>query len=169
MNEKEEIEKATADIFIKLYNTKMGSSFSIIEYSDAPDIQCTDPHKNKFNFEITLTEDKPNDIKALLGRSDHKRWEKTISEIKTGKTKAYEVVSCLQGNVTETIISRIKPKFKKDYGKNVALVIRDTSPLNWEWDTAIDQIKLQLNLNENPFNKGIWIITYTMDKIYRIA
>ena len=72
MNEKEAIEKATADAFIELYNSETGSSFSIIEYSDAPDIRCQDPEKNKFNFEITLTEDRPKDIQANLGRSDQR-------------------------------------------------------------------------------------------------
>jgi hypothetical protein len=37
LNEKEAIERATADAFITLYNTEMGTSFSIVEYSDAPD------------------------------------------------------------------------------------------------------------------------------------
>jgi hypothetical protein len=55
MNEKEAIEKATADAFIALYNTEYGSSFFIEEYSDAPDIRCKDADGNIFNFEITLT------------------------------------------------------------------------------------------------------------------
>jgi len=43
LNEKEAIERATADAFIELYNRKMGTSFSIIDHSDAPDIRCVDP------------------------------------------------------------------------------------------------------------------------------
>ena len=64
MNEKEAIGKATADAFIRLYNTEMGKFFSITEYSDAPDIRCQDPNGNTFNFEITLTEDNLKDIQA---------------------------------------------------------------------------------------------------------
>jgi hypothetical protein len=72
LNEKEAIEKATADAFIELYNREMGTSFSITEYSDAPDIRCRALKGNKFNFEITLTEDRKKDIAAALGRSDHR-------------------------------------------------------------------------------------------------
>ena len=36
-NEKEKIERATADAFINLYNRQLGSSFRIVKYSDAPD------------------------------------------------------------------------------------------------------------------------------------
>ena len=171
MNEKEAIEKATADAFIKLYNSETGSSFSIIEYLDAPDIRCRDIEGKQFNFEITLTEDRLKDIQANLGRSDHRSLEslrKHLAEVKAGKANPLERVSCLQGNVTAMIVGRIKPKLKKDYGDNVALVIRDVSPIGWDWDMVIDQIKSQLNLERNPFDRGIWIITYQKDKIYRI-
>jgi hypothetical protein len=55
LNKKEGIEKETADAFIELYNTEMGTAFSIVEYSDAPDIRCIDSEGNTFNFEVTLT------------------------------------------------------------------------------------------------------------------
>lgn len=171
MNEKEAIEKATADAFIKLYNSETGSSFTIVEYSDAPDIRCKDPDNNTFNFEITLTEDRPKNIQANLGRSDHRNLDalkKHLEEVKAGKANPLERVSCLQGNVTEMIVCRIQPKLKKDYGNNVALVIRDASPIGWDWDMVIDQIRSQLDLEKNPFDKGIWIITYQKDKIYKI-
>ena len=171
MNEKEAIEKATADAFIKLYNSEFGTSFSIVEHSDAPDIRCKDPDGNTFNFEITLTEDRPGDIQANLGRSNHRSLESLkehLVNVKAGRSNPFERVSCLQGNVTAMIISRIKPKLKKDYGNNVALVIRDASPIDWDWDMVIDQIKSQLDLERNPFDKGIWIITYRKDKIYSI-
>ena len=171
MNEKEAIEKETADAFIKLYNTETGKSFSIDEYSDAPDIRCIDSEGNSFNFEVTLTEDRPKDIQAALGRSDHRSIEalkKHLADVKAGKAHPLDRVSCLQGNVTEMIVSRIQPKLKKDYGANAALVIRDASPVGWDWDMVIDQIKSQLNLDRNPFDKGIWIITFRKDKIYRI-
>ena len=100
MNEKEAIEKATADAFIKLYNSEMGTSFSIVEYSDAPDICCQDLKGNRFNFEITLTEDRPKDIQALLGRSNHRSLEalkKHLADIKSGKANPLDRTSCLQG------------------------------------------------------------------------
>ncbi len=88
MNEKEAIEKATADAFIKLYNLEMATSYSIAEHSDFPDIRCKDKDGNKFNFEITLTEDRPKDIQAALGRSEHRSVEslkKHLAEVKAGK------------------------------------------------------------------------------------
>ena len=66
------------------------------------------------------------------------------------------------------IVSRIQPKLKKDYGSNVALVVRDASLVGWDWDMVINQIKAQLNFERNPFDKGIWIITYLKDNIYRV-
>ena len=66
------------------------------------------------------------------------------------------------------IVSRIKPKLKKDYGPNVALVIRDTSPLDWAWDVTTDIIAELLNLEHNPFEKGIWLISYSKDRIYKL-
>jgi hypothetical protein len=171
LNEKEAIEKATADAFIELYNSEMGASFSIIKYSDAPDIRCQDPEGNKFSFEITLTEDRLKDIKANLGRSDHKSLDslkKHLEDVKAGKANPLGRASCLQGNVTEMIVSRIQPKLKKDYGSNVALVVRDASLVGWDWDMVINQIKAQLNFERNPFDKGIWIITYLKDNIYRV-
>ncbi len=171
MNEKEAIEKATADAFIKLYNSKMGTSFSIVEYSDAPDIRCKDKEGNTFNFEITLTEDRPKDIQASLGRSDHRSLEnlkKHLKEVKDRKANPLERVSCLQGNVTEMIVSQIQPKLNKDYGPNAALVIRDSSPIDWAWDVVTDQIADMLNLVRNPFGKGIWMISYSKDRIFRL-
>ena len=177
MNEKEAIEKATADAFIQLYNSEMETSFSINEYSDAPDIHCKDPEGKKLNFEITLTEDRPKDIQASLGRSDHKSMEslkRHLEDVKAGKAKPLHRASCLQGNVTKIIVSRIENKLKKDYGSDVALVVRDTSPVGWDWGMVIEQIKTQveekiekLNFKRNPFDKGIWIITYLKDQVYR--
>ncbi len=168
---KKAIEKATADAFIKLYNTEMGTSFSIVEYSDSPDIRCKDPEGNTFNFEITLTEDWPKDIQALLGRSDHLSIEalrQHLSKVKVGKASPLERVRCLQGNVVEMIVTRIQPKLEKDYGHNVALVIRDSSPIGWDWNLVVDHIKNRLNLLRNPFDKGIWVISYSKDKIFRL-
>lgn len=172
MNEKEAIEKATADAFVELYNRQMGTSFSIMEYSDAPDIRCKDQKGNIFNFEITLTEDRSKDIQAALGRSNHRSIEalrQHLADVRAGKANPLERVSCLQGNVTEMIVNRVLPKLQKDYGSNVALVIRDASPICWDWDLAVNNIKSMIPSQRNPFDKGIWIISFRKDKIYRIT
>ncbi len=171
MNEKEAIEKATADAFVELYNSKMGTSFSIVEYSDSPDIRCKDKYGNILNLEITLTEDRPKDIQAALGRSDHRSvnsLKQHLKEVKAGRSNPLDRASCLQGNVKRMIVSRIQSKLKKDYGSNVALVIRDSSPLDWAWDAVTDEIVDHLNLDQNPFDKGIWLISYSKNRIYRI-
>lgn len=171
MNEKEAIEKATADAFIKLYNCEMGTSFSIVEYSDSPDIRCKDTEGNTFNLGITLTENRPKDIQAVLGRSDHKSQEalkKHLEEVKAQKANIFERASGLQDNVTAMIVSRIQPKLNKDYGPNAALVIRDCSRLDWDWDIVTDQIKNMLNLERNPFDKGVWIISCSKNKLFRL-
>jgi len=161
MNENNKIEKITADAFIALYNLKNKSKYIIISYSDAPDIRCKDDSDNIFNFEITLTEDRPGDIQALLNRSDHK----TSQSLSTHKCKGS---SCLQSNVIETVVSRIQKKLDKDYGPNTALVVRDTTPTPWNWQNVIDQIGSDLDLSRNPFDRGIWVISNTLDKIYEI-
>jgi hypothetical protein len=172
LNEKESIEKTTGDAFVKLYNREMGTSFSVIEYSDAPDIRCKDMQGNDFNFEITLTEDRPKDIQAMLGRSDHRSIEalrQHLADVRCGRANPLERVSCLQGNVTDMILNRIKPKLRKDYGSNVALVIRDASPVPWDWNLVVDHIRNMLSAERSPFDKGVWIITHRMDRIYRIV
>ena len=171
MNEKEAIEKATADAFVPLYNSLMETSFSIIEHSDAPDFRCEDSAGNSFNFEVTLTEDRPKDIQALLGRSDHRSPEalkKHLSDVRAGKAHPMERVSCLQGNVSAMIEECVKRKLRKDYGADCALVVRDTSPLNWDWDIVADQIKGELNLERNPYDRGVWVISHSKDKIFRL-
>jgi hypothetical protein len=178
LNEKQAIEKATADAFITLYNSEMETSFSTVEYSDAPDVRCKDPDGNILNFEITLTEDRPKDIQALLGRSDHRNVEslkKHLADVKTGKANPLQRTSCLQGNVTEMIVDRILSKWKKHYGPHTALVIRDTSPVEWDWEVVIKQIKTSLEnrlkkekLARTPFDRGIWILANTKDRIFRI-
>jgi hypothetical protein len=171
LNEKEAIEKAVADAFIKLYNCEMGTSFCIVEYADAPDIRCKDSEGNKINFEITVTEDRPKDIQAALGRSKHRSKDaliKHLAEVRAGKANPLDRGSCLQGNVTAMIVARIQSKLKNNYGSSVALVVRDSSPVSWDWDCVTDQIKSRLNLQRNPFDKGIWILSFGKDRIYRI-
>ena len=109
-----------------------------------------------------LTEDNEKDIKALLGRSEHKSLEYAR---KYGMGKA----SSLFGNVLEQAYHKIYKKMSKDYGTNVALVIRDVSPIGWDWDFCIKNLINRLKDIHNPFHKGIWILTsYQQDKTFRV-
>lgn len=171
MNEKEAIEKATADAFIELYNSEMDTSFSISEYSDAPDIRCKDQEGNSLNLEITQTEDQPGDIQTALGRSDQsslEALEKHNAAVREYMADRLEGVNLLQGNVSEMIAGKIQPKLSKDYGLNAALVIRDSSRTGWDWNLVADQIISLLDLKHNPYDKGIWIITNSKDRIFRL-
>lgn len=163
MTEKKKIEKATAEKFIEAYNTNFKTSFVVKEQSDHPDIICEDRGGNQLKLEITLTEDKDKDIKALLGRSEHKSLEYL-------KEHGMGPVSVLSGNVMEHAYHRILGKMSKDYGINVALVVRDVSPLEWDWNMCIPEIAKKLKDIPNPFNEGVWILTTSQNqnKIFRV-
>jgi hypothetical protein len=47
-------------------------------------------------------------------------------------------------------------------------VIRDTSPLDWDWTDIINEIKDNWDLNKIIFDLGIWILNYDMNKISRV-
>ncbi len=163
MTEKEKIEKSTAEKFIVAYSENFGTTFAFKEQSDHPDIICADKNSNELKLEITLTEDQDNDIKALLGRSEHKNLEYV-------KKHGMGPASSLSGNVMEHAYSRILSKVSKNYGTNVALVVRDASPLDWNWDMCLPELKMKLNGVSNPFDKGVWILTtpQNRNKIFRV-
>jgi len=170
MNEKTNIEHGTADGFLRLYNPHHGTDYEIVEVSDAPDIRCRDSEGRELNLEITTTEDNDRDIQALLGRSDHlsiEALEKHNERVAAGLEKPK--YNSLSGNVSDKLIDRIKCKLIKDYGGNVALVIRDTSGCDWEWDEVEDEIRNRLDLSRNPFEKGIWVLSRVKDKLFRIV
>ena len=72
MDEKAAIERATAEGFLRLYNKETGNTFVVTGVGDAPDIKCQDNQGKTLNLEISLTEDRPRDIQAALGRSEHR-------------------------------------------------------------------------------------------------
>ncbi len=174
MTEKEAIELETAEKFIDLYNSQMGTSFSIVKHSDAPDFHYQDKKGTELKFDVTLTEDHPGDIQGFLGRSDA---IPTIEEMKRhtealdrGEASIFDVGSCLQGNVFQMAKNRIQCKIDKmRYGSNTALVVRDTSGLPWSWETVLGDLASSLDLRNNPFDKGIWLIAFSSNKIFRIV
>ncbi len=171
MNEKKQNELSTAEAFLELYNSKNSTSYSIVKHDDTPDFQCKDQESNKLNLEITLSQDREKDIQAALGRSNSRNFEKLkrhIEDVKAGKANPLEGVSCSHGSVLEMMVKCIEPKLKKDYGSNVALVIRHVSGIFWKWHLIEDQIKERLDLSRNTFAKGIWIISNSLDEIYRL-
>ena len=172
MTEKKFIELEIAKKFINLYNSQMSTSFSIVKHSDAPDFHCRDNEDTELKLEITLTEDRHGDIQALLGRSNARSLEAMKhhnEKVKRGEASIFESVSCLQGNVFQMAKNRIQPKLDKDYGSNTALVVRDVSPLGWSWETVRDDLASSLDLRNNPFDKGIWLISFSSNQIFQIV
>lgn len=169
MDEKKAIEKATAEGFLKLFNGHFRADFAIVELGDTPDVRCRDSRSNELNLEITLTEDHARDIQAALGRSNHKSIEALkLHNERVAQGKEKPQFSALLGNVLDHAAERISEKLLKSYGSNVALVVRDSSGVDWEWDSVIDDLKAKLNLARNPFDKGIWILNVSKTKLYQV-
>jgi hypothetical protein len=159
LSEKEQIEYATAIGFLALYNPEFGTDYSITEHGDSPDIRCFDSAGNGLNLEITMTEDWSGDIQANLGRSN----QRDIDMVHLLPT------NCLNAEVLDHAYTRIHRKLNKDYGSSVALVLRDTSGADWDWDMVADELKTRLEMNRIPFDKGIWIINNWKSRMFRIT
>lgn len=162
MSEIKSIEYYTAEAFLKLYNSIYGTYYKVVEISEAPDVICEDETGNKLKLEITISEDRNGDIQAMLGRSNSR-------DIDVMKAQGF-TASCLQGEVFRIIKDRIQSKLNKDYGKNVALIVRHSSPLPWNIDLISDNLRESLDLSNNKFDKGIWVIIIfnSENKIFRI-
>lgn len=171
MNEKQTIEAGTAESFLHLYNAVNGTSFRIVRYGDAPDIECEDCNGRKLNLEITLTEDSPRDIQASLGRSDHRSIESLRThngEVRAGRAEPLDRASSLDGNVACSLILRLRSKLKKRYGSHTALVIRDSSGVDWDWDLELHHLRAKFASEKNPFDEGVWIVNCTKDRLFRL-
>lgn len=174
MDEKGQIEWATAEAFLDIYNENHGNDYKVIEHSDSPDFCCENISKDRLNLEITLIEDQDGAIQALLGRSNNfslDELKRHIASVKAGKeeplfTSSQEAATRLKNRICE--------KLKKDYGPSVALVVRDTSRLDLEWDSQIgdisEWIRMKIEKRKSPFDKGVWIFNKDKDirKIWRL-
>jgi len=72
------------------------------------------------------------------------------------------------GNVLDQAVERIEKKLIKRYGPQTALVIRNSSPLPWNWYNVKDQMISRFNLSTNPFDKGIWILDYDRTNLFEM-
>jgi hypothetical protein len=170
MSEKQAIEKATAEGFLVLYNQLQGTDFRIVEMSDAPDVRCKDSHGKTLNLEITSTEDCPGDIKAILGRSNSRSLESLRAHnerVARGEKQCR--VNSLSNEVIDQLVERLRDKMMNDYGLNAALVVRDTSGVDWDWDNVIPVIRSQLGFTNHPFSQGIWILSRAKNRLFQIG
>ena len=170
MNEKEQIEQATAEGFLSLFNSQQGTDYQVFKLSDAPDVICKDSQGNQLNLELTMTEDKAGDIKAALGRSnanDLDALKEHLERVKSGQEDVQ--YSSLSGDVSAALVKCIMKKLAKRYGPNTALVVRDISSVDWDWDLEIDAIKERIASMPNHFDKGIWILNRGKTRLHRIT
>ena len=169
MSEKQAIEKATAEGFLVLYNQLQGTDFQIVEMSDAPDVRCVDSLGKTLNLEITTTEDRPGDIKAVLGRSNGRSLEALRAHVeRVARGEEQPQFSSLSDEVSDQLVERLQSKMMNDYGSNAALVVRDTSGVDWDWDDVIPAIRSRLELTKNPFSQGIWVLSRVKDRLFQI-
>ena len=187
MNVKRRIEVSTADAFLAHYNRQEGTSYRVVEHDDAPDVRAFDEQGEVFQFDIVQTEDRPGDIKAALGRSEDRSLKalgQHVEEVRAGKADPRHRASNLSENVTDSNVidslkARLRDKLIMRYGANTALVIRDTSGVDWDWDLVQSfQEILHLVLKElskkhnrvveNPYDRGIWLVSRSKDRVFRL-
>ena len=90
-------------------------------------------------------------------------------KVRAGKVSPLELVSLLTDNVTDMVVCRIQEKMKKRYGPNTALVVRDTSGIDWDWELVIEELHSRLKEVSNPFDKVIWILSSRKNRIFRVV
>lgn len=169
MSEKQAIEKATAEGFLVLYNQLQGTDFRIVEMSDAPDVRCVDSLGKALNLEITITEDRLGDIKAVLGRSNSRSLEALRPHgERVARGEEQPQFSSLSDEVSDQLVGRLQSKMMNHYGSYTALVVRDTSGVDWDWSYVIPTIRSRLDLTKNPFSQGIWVLSRAKDRLFQI-
>lgn len=175
MTEKQAIERATAEGFLELYNDRFGTDYEIVDMPAPPDpdVQCADSRGRRLNLEITVTEDQRNDIKGLLGRSDHLSLEALrANNERRGPPMFRAFTDSPDGRptVVDQLVARLAAKLRNDYGSGVALDIRDSSPIGWDWDEVVDLIRSRLNVSTCPFDRGVWIFSRgSEDRLFAIV
>ena len=156
MNEKEKIEKSTVDAFVKLFNEREKEDYVVEKYSDAPDAMCKNSSGQAMQVEVTLTEDRPGDLPWTLGRFKER----------PGKSR---IGSCLGGNVLNQLKKRLDDKIKKRYGERTALVVRDSSGVDWDWEHIADDIQRLIDDKGNPYDMGIWVVNRAKTRLHRLT
>ena len=146
MNENEKIERGTAEKFLQLYNQQMATSYTIVCHSDNPDFQCKDNATGEqMGLEVTNLEDVSGDLKYILGRGQG------------------QGVRCFNEDTLERFRQRVAEKCRKDYGPNVALVLRQVAPLwsdvDWEMYREDFQVLIPAECKK-IYSKGIWVLTW---------
>jgi len=170
-NEKQQIELATAEGFFALYNAQFQTSYTVTHIAgdgEAPDVLAENEAGQEFNLEITLTENRPGDIAATLGRSDNRSIDalkRHLEAVRTGKERPQ--ITSLPDNALSVLLQRIDKKLIKRYGRNTALIVRDTSIL-WDWEQVLPSIQQHLDGKTIPFDLGIWLLAFNKTSLIQV-
>ncbi len=169
--EKKAIERATAELFLTAYNVEFNHSYRVVGQPEppAPDVLCEDTTGGPLKLEITMLQDRPSDIASLLGRSDTHSLEhlrEQMKRVNRGEISALDTVADFNRDTMGNLRSRLKAKLtKRHFGPDVALVLRSTSPGDWDWNLHMDDIRAllagvlhELGLTQHPYDRGIWIV-----------
>lgn len=150
LNEKQQIELATAKAFLELFNQRMGTNFEPVELTDTPDARCRDAStKQILDLEITLLEDRPDDIAYMLGRVE------VADELSVAR------VIDFRRDVIPRLVDRLKDKLLSVYGERTALLIRQVGPI-WDatdWQREAPAVVSEvLTGREKHYGMGVWIL-----------
>jgi hypothetical protein len=150
LNEKERIELATATLFLPMYNLRKGTNYEVIKVQDTPDVRCQDRSSQEvLEVEITLLEDRPDDIAYVLGRVEVK------DELSIAR------VIDFRKNVVPRLMELLKDKLLSAYGERTALLIRQVGPI-WtasDWQREAPAVVSQvLAGREKHYGMGVWIL-----------
>ncbi len=154
---KRKIEMCTGRAFLEMYNKYKEENYLIAKHTDCPDLYCTNMKKEILNIEITLTQDDEKCIDCLL---NHKKVPKETN-------KVYRLDVGIKNNLVNRIRDKIdKTKHYKD--DNLALVVRDTSRLDWDWQLSGIYGDLSQVSALKYFNRGIWLINNDKNMLFEL-
>jgi hypothetical protein len=152
LTENQKIERATARIFLDLYNKRCSSDFRIVKLRDIPDVECKDKSTGEELFlEITLLEDWEGDIRYIRDKG-HRRTASLVTSL--------PVIS-FQQDTLSNLRRTLEKKLRCNYGQNTALVIRQVSFL---WDTNSYRRYSEQILSgvfqrrEKNYGAGVWVL-----------
>jgi hypothetical protein len=150
LSAKQQIEYTSAIAFLCHYNSVRDTHFEVVSLGDTPDVYCKDASTNEcLELEVTLLEDRSDDIRYLLGKE-------SISD----ETSPSRVIDFVR-DVIPRLIERLNDKLLSSYGANTALLIRQVGPL-WtsaNWQSNAPKIVPEIFTGkEANYGKGVWLL-----------
>jgi hypothetical protein len=88
-----------------------------------------------------------------------------LDKVKTGRAKM--PINRLDGNVLQILIERLRRKFEKRYGPNVALVVREAGG-PWDWEHVLPVVRDTFSDSTIPFDRGVWLLSHAKDHLTRV-